>query len=335
MTVLLKRCAVSATAVVLALAALLGCDTAFAKSNYVDSDFCEEYYWSSVDGFNVDNSNGFSGFVKYICDDADGAFYLYFSFYDQRINPQSTDKITIGFTVENSAGEYLIAINENGYASQSSPNVQNKSEIYYSFKQASAKRGGGTLYVGFRLKDADDRKTLNNISCEYFFGKSISESLIEGVTLDMTKPEATKKPTATKPTTTKKSTTAKGEKYTASATTKARETQQASTKFAPQGGVAVEGSNGTKKYEYSQSNTQGSKKYVAENGAEQAQETVQEQSLNEQTYNYPDLHSRPAKAAKILGVIILTAGLICMMVGIFSFKTKQDKTDHTTPDDKE
>ena len=55
--------------------------SAFAESDFVNNDFCEEYYWSDISGINLNDNNGFSGVVKYICDELCSSHFSFFFAY--------------------------------------------------------------------------------------------------------------------------------------------------------------------------------------------------------------------------------------------------------------
>lgn len=310
----------------LLLVQLINPVTTFAKNDYVNNDFCDEYYWSDISGINLNDNNGFSGVVKYICDEENGEFYLYFSFYDKNLNTQSNDKITIGITVTNKNSKQLICVDENGFTDDSSLGAEDFAQIYYSFEQASAIRKGGTLYVGFKLKNSEDKQQINYISCDYYFGDYIIHNLLTDVTMDMSKNSETKKDSA--------STASANDNSDSINDTleyeKESQTEESS-KFAGSGKYIQNDDKSEEKYESNEKSNS-----ISDNGSYENNEKYQPQADEESTdtqeaqvYNYSSQHSLPAKIMIGVGTGIIALGVVCTATGIITSKKNPSNTDNT------
>lgn len=300
--------------------------TTFAKNDYVNNDFCDEYYWSDMSGINLNDNNGFSGVVKYICDEENGEFYLYFSFYDKNLNTQSNDKITIGITVTNKNSKHLICVDENGFTDDSSLGVEDFVQIHYSFEQASAIRRGGTLYVGFKLKNSEDKQLINYISCDYYFGDYIIHNLLTDVTMDMSKNSETKKTSAS-------SSPANNNGDNSNETPEYEKEYQTeeSTKFAGSGKYIPNDDKSEEKYESNETSNINS-----DNGSYGSNEKYQPQADDESTdtqevevFDYSSQHSLPAKIMIGAGAGIIALGVICTAAGVIVSRRNPSDTDNT------
>lgn len=287
--------------------------SAFAESDFVNNDFCEEYYWSDISGINLNDNNGFSGVVKYICDEENGEFYLYFSFYDKNLDSHSNEKITIGFTVENEYSKHLICVDENGFTDDSSVDAEDFAQIYYSFEQASAIRKGGTLFVGFKLKNSEDKQAKNYITCDYYFGEYIVHNLLTDVLLDMSKNTQTKKPSANTSAASQNGSES-DVKNNNSQKENSKDITDETTKFSGSGKYIQNDSKNEQKYEpeeksaSSNNSYDSSEKYQAQGGEENAETQAQ-------VYNYSSQHSLPSKIMIGVGAGAITLGIICTVAG--------------------
>lgn len=302
--------------------------SAFAKSDFVENDFCEEYYWTEIKGINLDDNNGFSGVVKYICDEENGAFYLYFSFYDKNLNSQSSDKITIGITIENENSKHLICIDENGYTNDSSVDAEDTAKIYYSFDQASAIRKGGTLFVGFELKKSTDKQVKNYITCDYYFGDYIIHNLLTDIVLDMSKNTTTKKQSSTAA-----SSYSAEEVYNEDSVSNKNNSQtDESTKFAGSGKYIQNDTGETEKYEPNKNANSDNDSDTAHSNeiSEKYQPNSAEESTESQiqAYDYSSQHSQSTKIIAGVGAGLVAVGMICTAAGIL---TRKKRTSNTIP----
>lgn len=152
-------------------------------SNYVISEYNG---WIDIDE-RIDfqqRETGFDGFLKWIADEENGCFYMYFSFYDVRLEGFDEDNTVISFDVWNDSNSYHFSVNRNGFVNTGGDEQKNIG-LTYNFDNCSSDRCGGEILIGFELLNDTDRALYNHISCEYAGGRSKTAILFSDYGLDM------------------------------------------------------------------------------------------------------------------------------------------------------
>lgn len=296
----------------------------------------DELYWiDKGEAITYTNDDYFQGFTKYIAHKQDKCFYLYASFTDDRINPSSSENITLSFNIKNEINSYSIQVNKDGIADSSSQNAANAFNIYYNFDRANCDRQGGVIFVAIEFKNQADKALTNNISCEYFCGNSCTYDLINGVVLDLYVPTSTKA-TTTKKATTKnnnqsnndtKSTKKNSATSSSSNTVKKSNTTEKSTKFSATGSYSAGTGKyaGNKLYEgiydtSSSSNQQSTDNIVNEQSA------MGNYTTDANNYSKPTFSANSKIMLAVFGVM-LTCGVGCVLAGALSGKKSIKRTD--------
>lgn len=159
----------------------------------------DEYHnWLDVENrydYNQKN-DGFDGFLKSVSDEEDGSFYIFFKFFDKRIASGNDENIVLTFTVENDENKYRFAVNKDGFIN-TGQNDMNAVKLVSNFDNFSCSSMGGEIFVGFELRNNDDRALTNYISCDYAAGVDTTTVLFENEILDLFV-EPTEKATAAK-----------------------------------------------------------------------------------------------------------------------------------------
>lgn len=184
-------------------------------------------YWADK-GTAVNVSNGtLNGCLKYELDDKNGCGYFYFYFIDSRADISENDDVYLGLVIENQQNIYDFTVSKDGVKCDNADYAQSI-EIAYDFNGLSTSNNGGEIYVAFKLKNRDDLKSNNEISCHYSVNLVNNIILLNSVNLDMT-PTTELSTTAKKPIEkTTKQTTMRSTK-----TTQYKEKESAKTKFTP------------------------------------------------------------------------------------------------------
>ncbi len=299
----------------------------------VNTDLVEdELYWinkGNIIQYNKDDY--FEGFLKYITDEDEGCFYLFIRFTDHRIDVDCKENIALGFTVKNEENTYSFQVDKDGVINSPSKNSLDAFDVYYNFNEASCKKQGGGVYVALKLKNADDRRLNNSISCEYYCGLSWNYNLFDGINLDMYVPvtakastQKTEKKTTTEKETTKKKTTVK------SKTEKA--VKESSTKFSATGKSYYSTSrNETTKFSASGEYTAGSKKYESADteadGKSDINDKTQVEYEAESTISAKQNMSKQSKLLLIIFGVLFTVGVICVIIGSANGNKKKKENE--------
>ncbi len=297
----------------------------------VNTDLVEdELYWinkGNIIQYNKDDY--FEGFLKYITDEDEGCFYLFIRFTDHRIDVDCKENIALGFTVKNEENTYSFQVDKDGVINSPSKNSLDAFDVYYNFNEASCKKQGGGVYVALKLKNADDRRLNNSISCEYYCGLSWNYNLFDGINLDMYVPvtakastQKTEKKTTTEKETTKKKTTVK------SKTEKA--VKESSTKFSGTGKSYGTSRNETTKYSGSQDYTK-EKEFESVNAEDAAESNIinesHEEYKAESTAAVKQGMSQQSKLLLIIFGVLFTVGVICVIIGSANGNKKKKENE--------
>ena len=157
-------------------------------------------------------------------------------------------RIDISFDyVYNSINNYTFSVTNSGISDDS---VLKNLDIYINFSNINADSHNGRLLVGFELKNKNDKKITNFISCTFKVSSTKSCNLVDECKLDMYVKPVT---TAKKVTTTKLTTSKLKEKRTVVSTVSSKTTnktnktkEQVSTKFVPKQKLTQSQINGSK-----------------------------------------------------------------------------------------
>ena len=297
----------------------------------VNTDLVEdELYW--IDKGNIIQYNKddyFEGFLKYITDEDEGCFYLFIRFTDHRIDVNCKENIALGFTVKNEENTYSFQVDKDGVINSPSKNSLDAFDVYYNFNESSCKKQGGGVYVTLKLKNADDRRLNNSISCEYYCGLSWNYNLFDGINLDMYVPVTTKASTqkAEKKTTTEKETTKK--KTTVKSKTE-KAVKESSTKFSGTGKSYGTSQNETTKYSGSQDYTK-EKEFESVNAEDAAEGNIinesHEEYKAESTAAVKQGMSQQSKLLLIIFGVLFTVGVICVIIGSANGNKKKKENE--------
>lgn len=186
------------------------------------------------------------GQFHYIMDEKNGCAYFYFAYTDF-LDEYSEDDIQLEFYVYNSINNYTFSVTNSGISDDS---VLKNLDIYINFSNINADSHNGRLLVGFELKNKNDKKITNFISCTFKVSSTKSCNLVDECKLDMYVKPVT---TAKKVTTTKLTTSKLKEKRTVVSTVSSKTTnktnktkEQVSTKFVPKQKLTQSQINGSK-----------------------------------------------------------------------------------------
>lgn len=259
--------------------------------------------------------NGFDGVLKYIEDEIDGCFYLFFKFYDTRVANGKDDNIILTFTVENSISKYKFSVNRDGFINTGQNDI-NAVNLIYNFENCTCKSMGGEIFVGFELNNKADREQLNYIKCDYASGVDSVTTLFDDAYLDMyveptTKADTTKSASTTK----KKSTTAKN------STTGKSSDSKTTTKFKASGSITA-----GKNTKYSANST------AIIDDKSNVDETITE-IATEKIVNSQELEmSKPAFSLMIAAFVMAGAGVVVIIIAAVS-KEKNNKDNNDNNND--
>ena len=130
------------------------------------------------------------GQFHYIMDEKNGCAYFYFAYTDF-LDEYSEDDIQLEFYVYNSINNYTFSVTNSGISDDS---VLKNLDIYINFSNINADSHNGRLLVGFELKNKNDKKLTNFISCTFKVSSTKSCNLVDECKLDMyVKPVTTAK----------------------------------------------------------------------------------------------------------------------------------------------
>ena len=289
-------------------------------NNYVISEYNG---WIDVDD-RIDyekSSVGFDGFLKKIVDEENGCFYIYFSFYDVRLNGFDDENIVISFDVWNDVNSYSFSVNRNGFIN-TGVDEQKNIKIAYNFDSCSINSCGGEILIGFELTNQIDRQLYNNVRCEYAGGINKTEVLFNNQSLDMYVAPTVKESTAkaTKSTKAGKSTTARATTATKDKSEKtSTESSSKTTKYTPTGTVRSNTNNSQPtKFSgdkvYLQGNT------AIENDSEYESTVASASDAVIGSYKM----SKTAVIVMAAAVVLVVAGIVLVIIGLVS-KSKKEK----------
>ena len=121
------------------------------------------------------------GQFHYIMDEKNGCAYFYFAYTDF-LDKYSEDDIQLEFYVYNSINNYTFSVTNSGISDDS---VLKNLDIYINFSNINADSHNGRLLVGFELKNKNDKKLTNFISCTFKVSSTKSCNLVDKCKLDM------------------------------------------------------------------------------------------------------------------------------------------------------
>lgn len=281
---------------------------------------------------NYQEHSYFNGFAKYIIDSDEGCFYFFISFLDSRIDSRSNDNITLAFTITNQEHAYSFHVNQNGVLDNTTPETLKAIDVSYNFDETSCKRQGGNIYVAFELKNSDDKKLDNTISCEYYCGFNCTYNLMENISLDMSSQQADK-------TTTKKSSSDKSAKNSDSGDSNSADNDSQDnqvTKFSGSGYAASE-ENNQDKFSPGDSEDEAENQQWAADGVAEDDSTGNTLS-SEGKSAIGNSRAQMSDLSKILiavFAVLFTTGAACIIAGIVNGKKMpaETKQSETTPKD--
>ena len=269
-------------------------------------------------------------------DEKNGCAYFYFAYTDF-LDKYSEDDIQLEFYVYNSINNYTFSVTNSGISDDS---VLKNLDIYINFSNINADSHNGRLLVGFELKNKNDKKLTNFISCTFKVSSTKSCNLVDECKLDMYVKPVT---TAKKVTTTKLTTSKLKEKRTVVSTVSSKTTnktnktkEQVSTKFVPKQKLTQSQINGSKnkktgrksgtKFSGSTSNSVRTTKF--EYSTATATTAPKEKAVTTSTdyTSYPKaVYSKKSKNIFIFGGVLGTIGLVLLLYGVISHShTKED-----------
>lgn len=279
----------------------------------------EQNGWLDVGNAEIYEDADFSGVLKRIFDAENGCVYIFLQANDRRITQTDAKNVVISFSVKNSVNNYSFSVNKDGIVNFSGErkNIetkQNFSNISDSF---------ASIFIGFELKNKEDRKQKNFITCTYACGSDNTHILFEDEELNMDEPSAT----------------SASENYNQSNnTSEARTTSAASskkfsgkspaknnseTKYTPTGNYSAEKTTFVKKKTASAE----TEKQITNNTAEQI--TQQKASALHKIQ-----YSASVKASIAAGIILAVAGAALITAGAVSRHKKQDCEKECNSEDK-
>ncbi len=298
-----------------------------------------EYYgWveKEIDYFYDSDKYPFNGFVKQMSDEKNGCYYIFFSFYDERIIGGDDEGIILTFTVSNTQNEYTFSINKNGFT-DTDENDMKAVDIAYNF-EASAQGGGGRIFAGFELKNKYDRQQHNYIKCEYGAGSDRVTTLFDNEMLDMyVEPTAkTTKHITTKQSKDKNEKTTNKKSQTTDKSSKSDEKIK-TTKFKGNGSVTRSVSS-----KYNSSGEASQELYTQDYDFESEPSTeidIVESEALQTPENLPQVMSKSAIVTIVLASVIGVVGIALLIIAAVSKTEKaisaEDKaTDSTEEKDK-
>ncbi|MCM1114681.1 MAG: hypothetical protein NC397_04205 [Clostridium sp.] len=288
--------------------------------NLVESEYNG---WMETDDITLYNDNYISGSLKKIVDHENGCVYIYFQIYDNRLEDTSFDNAVISFDIMNDINEYHFSVNHSGFINTNT-NEKQAIELAQNFELNSSFFTG---FIGFELKNKQDRQLDSIIKCSYTCGHSEACTLFENVPIYMyVEPETTTVKSTSERTTKAKNSSGinsnKSKVNSTSAKSKAtsdKSKKASSTKFSGSGKI-----------------------YTTNNSSSSTEtETTEKTSSGEvRSYNNTGTTemSPSAKAILISAVVIALVGIIFIIVAVTSkAKKKQsdDSTDNNTDDNNE
>lgn len=260
-------------------------------------------------------------------------YFAYTDFLDE----YSEDDIQLEFYVYNSINNYTFSVTNSGISDDT---VLKNLDIYINFSNINADSHNGRLLVGFELKNKNDKKLTNFISCTFKVSSTKSCNLVDECKLDMYVKPVT---TAKKVTTTNLTTSKLKEKRTVVSTVSSKTTnktnktkEQVSTKFVPKQKLTQSQINGSKnkktgrksgiKFSGSTSNSVRTTKF--EYSTATATTAPKEKAVTTSTdyTSYPKaVYSKKSKNIFIFGGVLGTIGLVLVLYGVISHShTKED-----------
>ncbi|MGN0534282.1 MAG: hypothetical protein ACI4IK_07960 [Eubacterium sp.] len=284
-----------------------------------DSCLTSRSYWNDCESIiNYSDTQGLTGFAKYITDSSGGCFYFYINFCDNAIKDGVNDRIFFRFNIENSKDSISFDVDGSGIDEKSGSDISQKVEVISNFDSVSCRNKGGKAIIAFELKDKSYRTELNKIECQYYCGSSINHKVFDCIELDMRKEEATK------------NTTQKAEKTTQKAATTAKEkstsAKERSTKFTPK----KETTASTVKGSSEKATRFDAEGYSAADNTESDSEywsSVLEQGTENIESSTPAVQSELSDRAKnliITAIVLIAAGIVLTLAGLTA-KTKSQK----------
>lgn len=284
-----------------------------------DSCLTSRSYWNECESIiNYSDTQGLTGFAKYITDSSSGCFYFYINFCDNAIKDGANDRIFFRFNIENSKDSISFDVDGSGIDEKSGSDISQKVEVISNFDSVSTRNKGGKAIIAFELKDKSYQTELNKIKCQYYCGSSINHKVFDCIELDMRKEEATK------------NTTQKAEKSTQKATTTAKEksktAKESSTKFTPK----KETTASAVKVSTEKATKFDAESYSAADNAESDSEywsSVLEQGSERSESITPTVQSELSQKAKnliIAAAVFIALGIILTLAGLAA-KTKSQK----------
>lgn len=288
-------------------------------NNYVINEYNN---WLDVDE-RIDyerSRDGFDGFLKKFVDEKNGCFYMYFSFYDARLDGFDDENIVISFDLQNDVNSYSFSVNRNGFVN-TGEDEQKNIRLAYNFENCSINRRGGEILIGFELTDKTDRQLYNSISCEYAGGISNTAVLFNAQGLDMYVEPTVKKNTSRAVKTTKaaKSTSVKGSQSVKRKSESTTQGQGKTTKYTPTGTVKY---NDTKE---PSTKFSGNKVYLqghTESDNEIEYETPVAAASDAVIGSFK--MSKTAVVVMTVAIVLVAAGIILVITGL-AVKSKKDK----------
>lgn len=215
-TSFLKMMCVLAVGIIVLLSS---CITAYS---YDDGYVGNGAYWNDKGEIINISKNSFNGCLKYIADKESGCVYFYLNFYDSMLTEKS-DEVYLIFNVKNSKNSYCFSVGKDEIISDQELEVSEDFNIYRDYSKLNTKYHGGEIFVALELKNSENKKLDNYISCEYSCGKNNNFDITDDIVLNMLVTTVTK-------TTAAKTTTEKTTKQTTSKSTTAKTTNTSAKK---------------------------------------------------------------------------------------------------------
>lgn len=310
---------------------------AFVNIFAIDGEYVDKFGKWYNKGTVIDIDCSFvQGQFHYIMDEKNGCAYFYFAYTDF-LDEYSEDDIQLEFYVYNSINNYTFSVTNSGISDDT---VLKNLDIYINFSNINSDSHNGRLLVGFELKNKNDKKLTNFISCTFKVSSTKSCNLVDECKLDMYVKPVT---TAKKVTTTNLTTSKLKEKRTVVSTVSSKTTnktnktkEQVSTKFVPKQKLTQSQINGSKnkkagrksgkKFSGSASNSVRTTKF--EYSTATATTAPKEKAVTTSTdyTSYPKaVYSKKSKNIFIFGGVLGTIGLVLVLYGVISHShTKED-----------
>lgn len=313
----------------LAVAILLTPTAAYSlDSDYIQGDFKVERYWSKVKSVTVGKGNDFSGTVKCIEDKENGCFYIYFSFFDYKLRPDSNNNITLSFTVKNQNKEYYFCIDKFGFTNKSDKNIEDYFEISYLFDESSGAQYSGNIFIGFEFKNKTDKSLMNYISCQYYCGDYTRHTLFTDKELDM---RSSKIDNETTKNSDSEKTTAKNYNNSNKSSSEKNNIQE-TTKFTGSGTIDDNNSDNDSGKFSSENNTnninQNNDTDYTDKFNPDTQNGSNDTLENQPIYSYSNERTTSVKIMIIASAFIILCGVICIIAGVFSQLRNKNNKKH-------